>query len=79
MMADVNAVGIARLNTATGDRFRLIVGIEANIGSAGDLDLTADEAAQFELTPRFSCDTRTSRSAPARLATIPPERSLAPP
>jgi len=40
---------IDRLNEATGDRFRLIRGIEANIGSDGQLDLSSEEAAQFEL------------------------------
>lgn len=40
---------INRLNATWGDRFRLIRGIEANIGSDGSLDLSADEAAQFEL------------------------------
>ena len=40
---------IDRLNATWGDRFRLIRGIEANIGSDGNLDLSADEAAQFEL------------------------------
>jgi histidinol phosphatase-like PHP family hydrolase len=40
---------IAALNDARGSRFRLIRGIEANIGADGQLDLTADEAAQFEL------------------------------
>ena len=40
---------IDHLNATCGDRFRLIRGIEANIGSDGSLDLSADEAAQFEL------------------------------
>jgi histidinol phosphatase-like PHP family hydrolase len=40
---------IDRLNAGWGDRFRLIRGIEANIGSDGELDLSADEAARFEL------------------------------
>jgi putative hydrolase len=40
---------IDRLNATWGERFRLIRGIEANIGSDGALDLSADEAAQFEL------------------------------
>lgn len=40
---------IDRLNAASGDRFRLIRGVEANIGSDGTLDLSDDEAAQFEL------------------------------
>jgi len=40
---------IDRLNAASGDRFRLIRGVEANIGSDGVLDLSDDEAAQFEL------------------------------
>jgi histidinol phosphatase-like PHP family hydrolase len=40
---------IATLNTAYGLRFKLIRGIEANIGSDGALDLSAEEAKQFEL------------------------------
>ena len=40
---------IDALNAAYGSRFRLIRGIEANIGSDGQLDLSADEALQFEL------------------------------
>jgi putative hydrolase len=40
---------IDRLNVTWGERFRLIRGIEANIGSEGQLDLSAGEAAQFEL------------------------------
>jgi putative hydrolase len=40
---------IDRLNAESGDRFRLIRGIEANIAGDGQLDLSADEAAQFEL------------------------------
>jgi len=40
---------IATLNAAYGLRFRLIRGIEANISSDGALDLSADEAKQFEL------------------------------
>lgn len=40
---------IDRLNARWGDRFRLIHGIEANIGLDGQLDLSATEAAQFEL------------------------------
>ena len=40
---------IDRLNASLGDRFRLIRGIEANIASDGTLDLSAEEAAQFEL------------------------------
>jgi histidinol phosphatase-like PHP family hydrolase len=37
------------LNNEYGSTFRLIRGIEANIGADGQLDLSADEAAQFEL------------------------------
>lgn len=37
------------LNATWGGRFRLIRGVEANIGIDGALDLSADEAAQFEL------------------------------
>jgi putative hydrolase len=40
---------IERLNTESGDRFRLIRGVEANIDADGQLDLSADEAVQFEL------------------------------
>ena len=40
---------IRRLNAAYRSRFRLIGGIEANIGADGELDLSAEEAAQFEL------------------------------
>ena len=40
---------IDALNAVYGSRFRLIRGIEANIGSDGQLDLSADEALQFEL------------------------------
>jgi putative hydrolase len=40
---------ITRLNERYGGRFRLIKGIEANIGADGRLDLSADEAACFEL------------------------------
>jgi histidinol phosphatase-like PHP family hydrolase len=40
---------IDRLNAMSGSRFRLIRGVEANIGSDGTLDLSAAEAAQFEL------------------------------
>ncbi|HMD34036.1 MAG TPA: DNA polymerase/3'-5' exonuclease PolX, partial [Vicinamibacterales bacterium] len=40
---------IDRINTARRGSFRLIKGIEANIGSAGELDLSADEIGRFEL------------------------------
>jgi len=40
---------IARVNERHGGRFRLIAGIEANIGADGRLDLSAEEAACFEL------------------------------
>jgi putative hydrolase len=40
---------IARLNERYEGRFRLIKGIEANIGAEGRLDLSADEMACFEL------------------------------
>jgi histidinol phosphatase-like PHP family hydrolase len=40
---------IERLNAMWGERFRLIHGIEANIGLDGQLDLSTTEAAQFEL------------------------------
>jgi histidinol phosphatase-like PHP family hydrolase len=40
---------IRAINEQTGDRFRFLQGIEANIGADGMLDLSADEAATFEL------------------------------
>jgi histidinol phosphatase-like PHP family hydrolase len=40
---------IAEVNAASEGRFRLLQGIEANIGMDGTLDLTDDEAATFEL------------------------------
>jgi putative hydrolase len=40
---------IHKLNTQSVDGFRLLQGIEANIGSDGRLDLSDDEAALFEL------------------------------
>jgi histidinol phosphatase-like PHP family hydrolase len=40
---------IARLNAAYRGRFRLIRGIEANIGNDGGLDLSSEEAERFEL------------------------------
>ena len=40
---------INALNAEYGSAFRLIRGIEANIGVDGQLDLSADDAAQFEL------------------------------
>lgn len=40
---------IALLNAEYGPQFRLIRGIEANIGSDGALDLSPEEAKQFEL------------------------------
>jgi histidinol phosphatase-like PHP family hydrolase len=40
---------IDHLNEQLGGRFRLIKGIEANIGADGQLDLSPDEAACFEL------------------------------
>jgi histidinol phosphatase-like PHP family hydrolase len=40
---------IDRLNAVSGNQFRLIRGIEANIDSEGQLDLSAEEAAFFEL------------------------------
>jgi histidinol phosphatase-like PHP family hydrolase len=42
-------LAIASLNSAYADRFRLIRGIEANIAADGRLDLSMDEAAEFEL------------------------------
>jgi histidinol phosphatase-like PHP family hydrolase len=39
----------ARLNSGYGTRFRLIQGIEANIANDGSLDLSDEEAAQFDL------------------------------
>jgi putative hydrolase len=40
---------IDRVNTAVNGRFRLLQGIEANIGLDGQLDLSPTEAARFEL------------------------------
>jgi putative hydrolase len=40
---------IDQVNAATGDRFRLLQGIESNIGVDGQLDLSADEAATFDI------------------------------
>lgn len=50
-MADAAAQrrAIEQVNGTTRDRFRLLQGIEANIGVDGQLDLSADEAATFEL------------------------------
>jgi histidinol phosphatase-like PHP family hydrolase len=50
-MADAanQRLAIESLNAAHGDRFRLIRGIEANIAADGRLDLSMDEAAEFEL------------------------------
>jgi putative hydrolase len=42
-------MAIDALNAAFEGKFRLIKGVEANIGVDGDLDLSADEAAVFEL------------------------------
>jgi histidinol phosphatase-like PHP family hydrolase len=47
--ADEQHRAIDRINAAHGRTFRLIKGIEANIASDGSLDLTAEEAARFEL------------------------------
>jgi putative hydrolase len=40
---------IDAVNASLGDRFRLLQGIEANIDATGALDLSADEAATFDL------------------------------
>jgi histidinol phosphatase-like PHP family hydrolase len=40
---------IDAVNGECGHRFRLLQGIEANIGDAGGLDLTAEEAATFDI------------------------------
>lgn len=42
-------LAIDSLNAVYGDRFRLIRGVEANIAADGRLDLSLDEAAEFEL------------------------------
>ena len=47
--AAAQRAGIAQLNGGCGATFRLIQGIEANIGNDGALDLSDDEAAQFDL------------------------------
>jgi histidinol phosphatase-like PHP family hydrolase len=43
------SIAVQSLNSACGTRFRLIHGIEANIGGDGQLDLSAEEASRFEL------------------------------
>jgi histidinol phosphatase-like PHP family hydrolase len=50
-MADAAAQheAIERLNDTYAGRFRMIKGIEANIAADGQLDLSAEEAAQFDL------------------------------
>jgi histidinol phosphatase-like PHP family hydrolase len=50
-MAEASAQhdAISRLNERYEGRFRLLKGIEANIGADGQLDLSAEEAACFEL------------------------------
>jgi putative hydrolase len=40
---------IDRVNRTHGGRFRVIKGVEANIGAEGELDLAAEEIAMFEL------------------------------
>jgi histidinol phosphatase-like PHP family hydrolase len=40
---------IDAVNTSVGNRFRLLQGIEANIGATGALDLSAEEAATFDV------------------------------
>jgi histidinol phosphatase-like PHP family hydrolase len=40
---------IDEVNAAVGPRFRLLQGIEANIDTAGELDLSPDEASTFEI------------------------------
>jgi histidinol phosphatase-like PHP family hydrolase len=40
---------IDAVNARLGSRFRLLQGVEANIDAAGDLDLTDDEAASFDV------------------------------
>ncbi len=42
-------VAIERVNAHYGSAFRLLQGIEANIGTTGELDLSDEEAAAFEL------------------------------
>jgi histidinol phosphatase-like PHP family hydrolase len=57
---------IARLNSEFGTTFRLIQGIEANIGNDGSLDLSDDEAAQFDLVlaaPHSQLRTGTDQTA----------------
>ncbi len=50
-MADAaeQRAAIDRVNASGGGRFRLLHGVEANISADGRLDLSADEAAQFEI------------------------------
>ena len=47
--ADEQRRAIAAVNASYGGRFRLLQGIEANISVDGELDLTGDEAATFEV------------------------------
>jgi putative hydrolase len=42
-------LAIDALNARYGDRFRMLQGVEANIDAAGQLDLTEDEAARFDV------------------------------
>jgi histidinol phosphatase-like PHP family hydrolase len=59
--------GIDRINASGGQRFRVIKGIEANIGTDGPIDLSDEDAARFELVlaaPHSrlrSADNQTSR------------------
>jgi histidinol phosphatase-like PHP family hydrolase len=47
--AAAQRAAIDEVNARYGDRFRLLQGIEANIDTAGHLDLTEEEAALFEI------------------------------
>jgi histidinol phosphatase-like PHP family hydrolase len=47
--AEAQRRAIAAVNRRTGGRFQLLQGIEANINVAGQLDLTDDEAATFDI------------------------------
>jgi histidinol phosphatase-like PHP family hydrolase len=65
--AEAQHQAVDEVNERTGRAFRLIKGIEANIGADGELDLSADEAARFELvlaaphSKLRSADDQTSR------------------
>jgi len=84
-MADAASqrLAIETVNAAYEGRFRLLHGIEANIDAAGHLDLTAEEAATFDVVLaaphsrlRRNDDQTDAETAlaHARLAAIPVDR-----